>query len=46
MSESNKTMWHLFHALWSKAVGTSDYDKKQWLELEREILRQSGKATP
>jgi len=40
-------MWNLFHALWSKAVGTSDYDKKQWLQLEREIERAVGrKATP
>lgn len=24
----------LFHALWGKAVGTPDYDKEQWLQLE------------
>ena len=24
----------LFHRLWTKAVGASDYDKGQWMELE------------
>jgi hypothetical protein len=24
----------LFHKLWGKAVGTEDYDKKQWCELQ------------
>lgn len=27
----------LLHKLWSKAVGTEDYDKSQWTELERMI---------
>lgn len=26
-----------FHALWSKAVGTPDYDKEQWMRLDSEI---------
>lgn len=28
---------NLFHRLWTKAVGTKDYDKKEWMELERRI---------
>lgn len=27
----------LFHRLWTKAVGTSDYDKQEWLEFERQL---------
>jgi len=26
----NKEIYSLFHALWTKAVGGTDYDKKQW----------------
>jgi hypothetical protein len=29
----------LFHRLWGKAVGTSEYDKKEWQELERLIQK-------
>ena len=29
----------LFHKLWTKAVGTQDYNKLEWLKLEAEILR-------
>ena len=29
---------HLLHALWTKARGTADYDKQEWMELERVIL--------
>jgi hypothetical protein len=28
---------HLLHRLWSKAVGTSDYNKKEWKEFEAEV---------
>lgn len=28
---------HLFHRLWTKAVGTSSYDKREWQQLERYI---------
>jgi hypothetical protein len=38
-----RTTWELLHHLWSKAVGTPEYDKKQWLTLEAIILR-SGRA--
>ena len=27
----------LFHTVWSKAVGTQDYDKRTWQELESQI---------
>jgi hypothetical protein len=28
---------NLFHILWSKAVGTVDYTKSEWLELDNQI---------
>lgn len=27
----------LFHRLWTKAVGTENYDKKEWQELEKRL---------
>jgi len=27
----------LMHRLWTKAVGTKGYEKKEWIELERAI---------
>lgn len=30
----------LFHILWTKAVGTKDYDKQQWLKFEGLLTRQ------
>lgn len=27
----------LFHVLWTKAVGTRDYDKEQWKQLENSV---------
>ena len=30
--------FNLFHRLWTKAVGTPEYDKKEWQQLEREYL--------
>lgn len=32
----------LFHTLWSKAVGTKDYDKQQWKRFEILIDNSSG----
>lgn len=29
----------LFHTLWTKAVGTPNYDKAEWMELERKLIR-------
>jgi len=29
----------LFHKLWTKAVGTKDYDKKEWKLLEDHLYR-------
>lgn len=34
---TDKTTRELFHALWTKAVGTEQYDKKEWMELERRL---------
>lgn len=34
-----KTYWELFHRLWTKAVGTDDYDKEQWKRLEKLMLQ-------
>jgi hypothetical protein len=31
----------LFHTLWTKAVGTKDYDKRQWLEFETKLNDQA-----
>lgn len=30
---------HLFHKLWTKAVGTPGYDKSEWQALERQLSR-------
>ena len=35
----------LFHKLWTKAVGTEDYDKSQWIQLENllhEFFKNAG----
>ena len=31
----------LMHRLWTKAVGTRGYEKKEWIELERAIWETS-----
>jgi len=28
----------IFHTLWTKAVGTTGYNKREWLQLEAEII--------
>lgn len=30
---------HLFHELWTKAVGAPGYDKSKWQALERQLSR-------
>ena len=35
-----------FHALWSKAVGTPDYDKSQWMKLDSEIANANREIEP
>lgn len=35
---SYDTRRRLLHILWTKAVGTPKYDRKEWQELERELL--------
>jgi len=32
------TDYHLFHRLWTKAVGSPDYCKPEWKALEKMIL--------
>ena len=34
-----ETPFHLLHHLWTKAVGTPDYVKAEWVQLERCIVR-------
>ena len=34
-----ETPFHLLHHLWTKAVGTPDYVKAEWKELEKCIVR-------
>lgn len=34
--------FHLFHRLWTKAVGTSTYNKAQWMKLESILVRWYG----
>ena len=36
---SEITIHEAFHKLWTKAVGTDGYDKKEWIDLERHIMR-------
>ena len=33
--DHDQTIKGLFHRLWSKDVGTSGYDKNDWMELQR-----------
>ena len=35
---AHSELWHLLHRLWTKAVGTPGYDKREWLQLERVVL--------
>jgi hypothetical protein len=37
---------HLFHELWTKAVGAKNYDKSQWLALEKHIPCSPAPAPP
>jgi hypothetical protein len=41
--ETKHPIHGLFHTLWSKAVGTPEYNKREWQRLEQlilELLRQ------
>jgi hypothetical protein len=38
----DERMFRLFHILWTKAVGSPTYDKKEWLELEKLIWRKQS----
>ena len=41
-----KTAHQFLHALWTKAVGTSNYDKDQWKNLEASLFRLSRGDAP
>lgn len=34
--------YHRMHHLWTKAVGTADYVKSEWKQLERQLLASSA----
>ena len=44
-SHINPELNSLFHRLWTKAVGTSDYSKDEWLRFEK-LLEQMNKEDP
>jgi hypothetical protein len=33
----------LLHRLWTKAVGTANYDKSEWVQLQAQFERMAGK---
>jgi hypothetical protein len=37
MIQPDSHLWTAFHELWTWARGCEGYDKKKWLELQREI---------
>ena len=39
----NEKCHELLHTLWSKAVGTPDYVKSEWMELEKLLVNQQPK---
>jgi len=39
LSAEEQYVSDLFHMLWTKAVGTEDYDKQEWKEFQRELLK-------
>ena len=38
-----RLLWGLFHALWGRAIGQANYDKKKWQELQL-LLQEIGRA--
>lgn len=36
--EHQKEILESFHHLWIKAIGTKDYDKKEWMALEKALI--------
>ncbi len=36
---TKEEIWHPLHRLWSKAVGTEGYVKREWQDLETQIVR-------
>ena len=42
LSPAHREINRLFHHLWTKAVGTHDYDKREWLALAK-VLWENGR---
>lgn len=38
-SNERPEWWNRFHRLWTKAVSTAGYDKREWSELEASITK-------
>jgi hypothetical protein len=38
-------MWNLFHSLWTKAVGETNYNKEDWMKMEKIISDLASRAT-
>jgi len=36
---TKEEIWHPLHRLWTKAVGTDGYVKREWQELETQVVR-------
>ncbi len=43
-SDTRDSTIGLFHRLWTKAVGTDDYDKSEWMALETALLGALGRS--
>lgn len=40
----DKKIEHKFQHLWCKAIGTKNYDKEEWIEMEKELMALVDKA--
>lgn len=41
MTSKGRRIHHLLHTLWTKAVGTDSYAKREWTELQRLLLEET-----
>lgn len=46
MNRSRAEISHIFHKLWTKAVGTEDYVKAEWKELNQVLDELCDTALP
>lgn len=37
---NNDEIKYIFHTLWTKAVGTKEYDKKEWQKIATLLIKQ------